>query len=116
MAEELERWTERTPERQSLFDQTPAIGLSREVARLQEEQAQAPDPPAVPPPPRRERGPFITYLRLPWSYGDRSPGDLWRRVQCRRGRHVMGGGHTMQLGSSTVYLERTCRWCGATAN
>ena len=97
MAEELERWTEKTPERQSLFDRTPAIGLSRDVARLQQELAKPPDPPAVPPKPRREWGPFMTYLQMPWSYGDRSPGDFWHRVRGRVGRHEIAGGHSKQL-------------------
>jgi len=25
----------------------------------------------------------------------------------------MAGGHTMQLGSSIVFIERRCRWCEA---
>ena len=112
MAEELERWTEKTPERQSLFDRTPAIGLSRDVARLQQELAQPPDPPAIPPKPPREWGPFMTYLQMPWSYGDRTPGDFWHRVRCRVGRHEIAGGHSMQLAGAVVFVERQCRWCG----
>ncbi len=112
MAEELERWTERTPERQTLFDRTPAVGRSQEVARLQEEQAKAPDPPAVPPKPAREWGPFMTYLQMPWSYGDRAPGDFWHRIRCRLGRHEIAGGHSMPLAGAVVFVERHCRWCG----
>ena len=111
MADHPELWTERTPERRYMYDKPPSFGLARDAERMRE---------GVPPPPRlstrkrrRERGPFVTYLRLPWSYGDRSASDSWRRFQCRRGRHVMGGGHTMQLGSAAVFVERQCRWCGA---
>ena len=110
MAEYPELWTEKTPEKRHLYDVVPTFGAAHDAELMRNGHPPAPRPPR---PPRRERGPFITYLRLPWSYGDRSPGDFWRRVQCRRGRHVMGGGHTMQLGSSMVYVERTCRWCGA---
>jgi len=62
--------------------------------------------------PRRERGPFLTYLQLPWSYGDSRSGDSWHRVQCLLGRHRMGGGHTMQVDGILTYIERRCRWCG----
>jgi hypothetical protein len=110
VAEELERWTERTPEWQSLFDRTPAIELSREVARLQHELATAADPPALPP--KREWGPFMTSLLMPWSYGDRAPGDFWHHMLCRVGRHEIAGGHSMQLAGTVVFVERQCRWCG----
>ena len=114
MAEHPELWTERTPERRYLFDRAPRFGLARDAERLGEEV------PPVPPTTstwkgRRERGPFLTYLRLPWSYGDRNATDLWHRVQCRRRRHQMSGGHTVQLGSTVVFIERSCRWCGAEA-
>lgn len=107
MAEELERWTERTPERVS-------FGLAREAELLP-----VPAPPPVEEPvtesePEPERGDFLTYLCLPWSYGDHdSIADKWRRLRCRRGRHEMAGGHTMQLGGSVAFIERSCRWCGA---
>lgn len=112
MAEDLERWTEKTPEKRYLFDQVPTFGLARDAELMRQGV-----PPArrVAKKRRRERGPFVTYLRMPWSYGDRSPSDLWRQVQCRRGHHVMSGGHTMQLGSAAVFVERQCRFCGAGA-
>ena len=110
MAEHPELWTERTPEQPYLFGRAPAFGLARDAERR---------PPEVPPDPvpiargrpRRERGPFVTYLCLPWSYGDRSPGDFWHRLRCRLGRHEMTGGHTVQLGGDFVFIERSCRWC-----
>ena len=112
MAEHPELWTERTPEERYLFDRVPSFGLARDAERMRDGV-----PPVIPRTnvrkPRRQRGPFLTYLRLPWSYGDRSPGELWHRLRCRRGRHEMGGGHTMQLGSTVVFIERRCRWCGA---
>jgi hypothetical protein len=110
MAEYPERWTERTPERQ-LFDRTPAFGLAREAERLPEATAPALAP-TEPPVPRRLRGPFVTHLLLPWSYGG-TTGDRWHRLTCWFGRHQMGGGHTVQLDSTLVYIERRCRWCGA---
>jgi hypothetical protein len=110
VAEYPELWTEKTPEKSYLFDVVPTFGAARDAELMRTGHPPAPRPPRTP---RRERGPFLTALRQPWSYGDRSPGDVWHRLQCRRGRHVVMGGHTMQLGSSMVYLERTCRWCGA---
>ena len=112
MAEELEPWTERTPEPQSLVDRTPALGRAAEVQRLREQINQPSDPPAIPPKPPRERGPFMTYLQMPWSYGDRAPGDFWHRTRCRVGRHEIAGGHAMQLAGAVVFVERQCRWCG----
>jgi hypothetical protein len=112
MAGDLERWTEKTPERQSLFDRTPAGGRAAAVQRLREEINQPSDPPAIPPKPPREWGPFMTYLQMPWSYGDRCPGDFWHRMRCRIGRHEIAGGHPMQLAGAVVFVERHCRWCG----
>ncbi len=110
MAEDLERWTERTPERVS-------FGLARE-AELQPSPAPPAPPadedPAVVDESEPERGAFLTYLLLPWSYGDHDTiADKWRRLRCRRGRHEMAGGHTMQLGGDVTFIERSCRWCGA---
>jgi hypothetical protein len=116
MADDLERWTEKTPERQVserryLFDREPTFGLAHDAELMRR---------GVPPPPRvatarkrrRERGPFVTYMRVPWSYGDRNAGDRWHKMRCRLGRHEIRGGHVMQLGSSMVFVERRCRWCG----
>lgn len=110
MAEHPELWTERTPERRYLFDRPPAFGLAREAERLQQ-GATPVSAPVSRRKPRRERGPFVTYLRLPWST-DGHVSDLWHRVQCRWGRHDMYGGHTVQLGSTVMFIERRCRWCG----
>ncbi len=65
---------------------------------------------------RRERGPFLTYLAMPWSYGDCASSDRWHRLHCRLGRHDMSGGHTMQVDGAVVFIERQCRWCAAEAN
>jgi hypothetical protein len=111
VAEDLERWTERTPERHHLFGRVPTFGAAAEAARV--EEGAGPPPPA--PPPRtapRERGPFVTYMRMPWSYGDRGERDFWHRIQCRVGRHEITGGHPMQLAGNVVFIERSCRWCG----
>ena len=54
-----------------------------------------------------------THLRNWWSTGDNRPADMWHRMRCRRGRHDYRGGHAMQLGSSTVHVERRCLWCDA---
>lgn len=112
MAEHPELWTERTPEQRYLFDRAPSFGLARDAERMRDGV-----PPVIartnPRKPRRQRGPFLTYLRLPWAYGDRGGSDVWHKVQCRRGRHDMAGGHTMQLGSAVVFIERRCRWCEA---
>ncbi len=115
MAEHPELWTDKTPER--LPDRTPAFGAGRDLERVAHDVVPA-DPPPVPPTPRRERGPFLTYLFLPWSYGDgdRQPGEAWHRMKCRLRRHQMTGGHMVQLGGEVVYLERTCRWCGVGAD
>lgn len=64
----------------------------------------------------RERGPFLTYLSMPWSYGDRDSGDRWHRLQCRLGRHDMHGGHVMQVDGEVVFVERQCRWCEVEAS
>lgn len=108
MAEHPELWTEKTPE--PLSDRTP-VPMAQEIVPADD----APPPPA--PKPRRERGPFLTYLFLPWSYGDgdRQPGEAWHRMKCRLRRHQMVGGHMVQVGGDVVYLERTCRWCGVGA-
>ena len=112
MAELPERWTERTPERQSSFDLEPAFGRGEQVQRLRDELAAAPPIPTTPPKPRREWGPFMTYLQMPWSYGDSYPGDFWHRLRCRVGRHEINGGHPMQVEGAVVFIERRCRWCG----
>jgi hypothetical protein len=111
MGAHLERWTDRTPEPR------PAFGLAREAERMPMPVVPA-DPDVVegdtpaPPDPSRERGPFVTYLLLPWSY-DRTTGESWHRLKCRLGRHEIGGGHTMQIGGDLVFVERRCRWCEA---
>ena len=112
MAEHPELWTERTPE--PLADRTPVLGVSHELARIGEETPHEEPPP--PREPRRERGPFVTYLFLPWSYGDgdRQPGESWHRMKCRLRRHQMTGGHMVQVGGELVLVERSCRWCGGT--
>lgn len=113
MAEHPELWTERTPERRHLFDRAPAFGSAGDAERMPERM----DPALTSPnrrKRRRERGPFLTYLCLPWSYGDRDTVDLWHRLQCRRRRHEMRGGDTMQLGSTLIFMEWRCRWCGST--
>lgn len=112
MAEDLEPWTERTPVPRTLFDRAPTFGLAREAERLSAEGAAPVDLEREPRPPRRERGPFVTYMQMPWSYGDHGAGDRWRRARCRWGRHRMCGGDTMQVGGETVFIERRCRWCG----
>lgn len=94
MAEHPELWKEPTPDVAAQLDPLPTPG-----PELPEERP-------------RERGPFVTYLLLPWSYGDRNSGERWHRLQCRRNRHEMGGGHTMQVGGTEVFVERRCRWCG----
>ena len=95
-----------------MFDRPPTFGLARDAERMRE--GMPPVRRTVRPRRRqRERGPFVTYLRLPWAYSDRNAGDIWHRMQCRVGRHEVHGGSTMQLGSAVVFLERQCRWCGA---
>lgn len=108
MAGELERWTERTPH---LFGRAPTFGLARAAEELEGTLPPAPaDEPPRPPP--RQRGPVLTYLAMPWSYGDRGERDFWHRVRCRVGRHELHGGHPMQLAGAVVFVERHCRWCG----
>jgi len=112
MAELPELWTESTPEvRRSQLERSRTSGLEREAETF------VPAPPDEPPAqkPRRERGPFVTYLQMPWSYGDQRRSDLWHRMQCRWGRHKMTGGHSMQLDGAIVFIERHCRWCEADA-
>jgi hypothetical protein len=111
MADHPELWTEKTPEPKYLFDRVPTFGVANEAEKMRM---------GVPPPPRvartrkrrRERGPFVTYMRVPWSYSDHNAADTWHRMRCRLGRHEIHGGHVMQLGSATVFVERRCRWCG----
>ena len=111
VAEDLERWTDRTPEH--LFNRLPAFGLARDAERVGELGLPAPDTfEAEPVRPRRERGPFVTYLNMPWSYGDRPERHFWHRVRCRLGRHEIHGGHPMQLAGELIFIERQCRWCG----
>lgn len=110
MAEHPELWTEPTAEQRYLYGRVPSFGLALDAERMRQGIPPLPRPPRTR---RRERGPFLTYLRMPWSYGDRSPSDFWHRLQCRRGHHDVIGGHTMQLGSTVVYVERRCRWCDA---
>ena len=111
MAEELELWTERTPEVQP--DRTPEVGATSDLERMPQELEEV-DPGPVPAEITRERGPFATYLFAPWSYGegDRRPGEAWHRMRCRMRRHQMVGGQTVQVGGEVVFLERSCRWCG----
>lgn len=113
MAELPELWSERPTEKKYLYNREPSFGVARDAERMR--QGIPPEPFVRTTKPRRERGPFVTYLRLPWAYGDRSPGDAWHRMRCWRGRHDMAGGHTMQLGSAVVFIERECRWCGSKA-
>ncbi len=106
MAELPELWTERTPERLDPPNRAATIGSIPATEPL-------PDPISVAAGrSRRERGPFLTYLCLPWSYGDRTRGERWHRLQCRRKRHQVDGGHVMQVGGAAVFVERRCRWCG----
>lgn len=112
MAEHPELWVEPAPEQRYLFNHAPTFGVAREAERMRQG---IPPPTRTPAPrrrPRRERGPFVTHLRLPWSYSDRDAGDVWHRLRCRFGRHEIRGGHSMQLGSTVVFVERRCRWCG----
>ena len=112
MAELPEVWTEKTPERPGLFERTSTFGVARD-AELVWQQDPVDDTTTGPAKPRREHGPFLTHLFLPWSYGDAgSPVDRWHRLRCRLGRHVMVGGHAMQIGSAVIFVERRCRWCG----
>ena len=113
MAELPELWTEKTPEPRPSSDVVPAPGPASGVDLLALEVLPA-DPPSELEG-RRERGPFLTYLAMPWSYSDREPGERWHRWRCRWGRHDMHGGHTMQLDGSFVFIERRCRWCDAGA-
>jgi hypothetical protein len=120
MADDLELWSDRAPVRRPPSSVAPRFGLSRSAELVQQRVAAAAETETeteteeevAAPEPRRERGPFVTYLLLPWSYGDRSPGDAWHRMKCRAGRHVITGGHTMQVGGEAVFVERRCRWCG----
>jgi hypothetical protein len=112
MAEHLELWTERTPERVARPNRAEQVVRMRETALETLETLEAP---VAPRKPRRERGPFVTYLRLPWSYGDRERTDVWRRIQCRLRRHEMRGGEHVQLSGEVIFIERRCRWCGADA-
>jgi hypothetical protein len=114
-AELPELWTERTPEQGHLFGRAPTFGVAGEAERAPQEAPPAPLPEDGRKPPR-ERGPFVTYLSLPWSYGDRSTWDRWHRLRCRCGRHELRGGDTMQLGGTVVFIERRCRWCGRGAD
>ncbi len=112
MAELPEVWTERTPAPRHLFDRPHTFGVAREAERTEQDTAPAPTT-SEPPKHRRERGPFVTYLRLPWSYGDRDTGARWHRVQCRLGRHKVVGGYSMQVDSAIVFVERRCLWCNS---
>jgi hypothetical protein len=98
MAEHPELWTERTP---APYEATADAVTETDTGPV--------------PKGGRERGPFLTYLCLPWSYGDRERRHLWRRLRCRRRRHEMEGGEIMQLDGAVVFIERRCRWCGADA-
>ena len=66
---------------------------------------------------RARRGPIHgrawAHLRFWWAARDARPGDMWRRMRCRRGRHEIRGGQQMQLGARFVNVERCCVWCGA---
>lgn len=107
MAEDLELWREPSEPRY-LFDRPPAFGLARDAERMRQ---------GIPPAPRRPSGrryrPPRRFIGLPWSSRDGGAGELWHRMRCRRGHHEVSGGHTMQLGSDAVFIERRCRWCGA---
>lgn len=94
-----------------MFGRVPTFGLAHD-AELMRQGAPPPRRVAKARKPRRERGPFVTYMRVPWSYGDREAGERWHNLRCRFGRHEIHGGHTMQLGSDMVFVERRCRWCG----
>lgn len=119
MAELPEVWTEKTPDvgadttpaRRSLFDRISSFGVAREAELLAGELPPPDEPQPTKPP--REHGPLLTHLLLPWSYGDRAPGDRWHQFRCRMGRHAMIGGHAMQLDSTVVFVERRCRYCGS---
>ncbi len=110
MAELQQRRTERTPEHRDRSARAPTFGLSRHAELLPEVPLELARTEAAAP--RRELGPFLTYLCLPWSYGDRARGDLWHRLQCRWKRHQLDGGHVIQVGGDAVFVERRCRWCG----
>ena len=115
VGEELELRGETTPARPSTLDGTQRFGLARAAELVPDEP-----PPEAPPARsllarRREPGPFMTYLCLPWSYGERDSFARWHRLRCRLGRHDVVGGHVMQLGGDDVFVERQCRWCGAAA-
>jgi hypothetical protein len=97
-----------------LFGQPPSFGVARDLELMK----QGALVPRTPRPPRRSRLPLYRDepghgLRSRWASRDRGPTDLWHRLRCRFGRHDMRGGHTMQLGSQLVYVERRCQWCDA---
>lgn len=96
MADHLELWT--APDGEGLPVELPSDSAAPDLGKH-----------------RREPGPFVTYLSMPWSYGDRDTGDRWHRLQCRLGRHDMHGGHVMQVDGAVVFIERRCRWCEAEA-
>jgi hypothetical protein len=107
MGDHLELWSERTPEPVGDLHPLPVQDAGAGQAELVPALAPADDVEAPP-----ERGPFVTYLCLPWSYG-RNTGERWHRMRCRVGRHEMAGGELMQVGGAEIFVERRCRWCEA---
>jgi hypothetical protein len=91
------------------------------VARDLELMKQGALAPRTPTPPRQSRlrrarpKELRPGIRGRWSSRDTGPADLWHRLMCRFGRHDIRGGHTMQLGSEFVYVERRCQWCDTPA-
>jgi len=139
VAEVPEVWRTQLPERRPLYDRPPSFGVARDAELMRQG---IPPPPIRRQPSRsswfagreldrthpldhriwqcraraREaplHGRSWTHLRHRWSSGEHGPSDVWHRVMCRRGRHEFRGGHTMQLGSKAVFVERRCVWCDA---
>ena len=95
-----------------LFGRPPAFGVARDLELMKQGQLA----PRAPEPPRQLRLPLTRLepragVRTRWASRDKGPADLWHRVMCRYGHHDMRGGHTMQLGSEFVFVERRCQWC-----
>lgn len=107
MAEEPEPGLGKSSERRERLSRA-SLGLTRSANVVPPDVA----PGAAEPDTGDRPGSFMTYLCLPWSYGDRNAGEARHRLQCRMGHHDIAGGHTMHLDGDVVFVERRCRWCG----
>lgn len=115
MAEHPELWTDRASPDRPLFDHKHSFGLANEAERVRL-GIDRPSPRSVASRPRSagHGGAVSRVLLRSRGHNEGRLSNIWHRVKCRGGHHEIQGGHSMQMGTDWVFVQRRCRWCDAT--